>query len=227
MMQTKRPKREVIDMRVREFMTTNVITVSSKTSILDAQKYMSVHKVRRLPVVDRGKLVGIVSDRRIAEASPSAATTLSVWEMNNLMSKMTIGDIMSKPVFSISQNTTAESALALAQERGVGALPVLDEKERLVGIVTTNDFVYRIMNPLLGIGKPGIRLHIFNCGTTAQIKELLELIDKDGLRIEAIHVDDSLERDTRDLIIQVDTDEPSSLIKGIMDKGHSVEVRER
>lgn len=214
-------------MRVREFMTTNVITVSSKTSILEAQKYLSVHKVRRLPVVDKGKLVGIVSDRRIAAASPSAATSLSVWELNNLMSKMTVGEIMTKPVISITHDTTAESALALAQERGIGAFPVMDDKNRLIGIVTTNDFVYRIMNPLLGLGKPGVRLHIYDCGTTQQIRKVLQSIEKTNFEIEAIHVDESMERDTRDLIVQLNTEEPDGLMKDLTGQGYNVEIRER
>ncbi|MFO8101414.1 MAG: CBS domain-containing protein [Dehalococcoidia bacterium] len=214
-------------MRVREFMTTNVITVSSKTSILDAQKYMSMHRVRRLPVVDKGKLVGIVNDNRIAAASPSAATSLSVWELNNLLSKMTVGEIMAKPAISIPDDTTAESALSLAQEHGVGAFPVMDSKNRLVGIVTTNDFVYRIMNPLLGIGKPGVRLHIYDCGIPQKIAEVLGVINKQGLRIEAIHVDDSFERDTRDLIVQIDTEDPAKFMSDLADLGYRVEIRER
>ena len=90
-------------MRVREFMTTNLITVSSHTSITYARKFMIAHGIRRLPVVDRGKLVGMVSDRRVAEVSPSAATTLSVWEINYLLSKMTVGEIMTKDVVTVHQ----------------------------------------------------------------------------------------------------------------------------
>ncbi len=214
-------------MRVREFMTTNVITVSSKTSIFDAQKYLSVHKIRRLPVVDKGKLVGIVSDRRIAAASPSAATSLSVWELNNLMAKMTVGEIMTKPVMSISQDATAESALAQAQEHGVGAFPVMDNNNRLVGIVTTNDFVYRIMNPLLGIGKSGVRLHIYDCETTQKIEEVVGTLNKGNLQIEAIHLDDSIERESKDLIVQVDIEDPAKLISDLSNLGYKVEVRAR
>ena len=214
-------------MRVREFMTTNVITVSTKTSILDAQKYMSVHKVRRLPVVDKGKLIGIVTDRRIAAASPSSATTLSVWEQNNLLSKMTVGEIMNKPVLSINEDTTAESALALAQERGIGAFPIVDDRQRLVGIVTTNDFVYRIMNPLLGIGKSGVRIHILDCGSIPKIINVLKAVEKSNFEIEAIHIDDSIERETRDLIIQLNTEDASQLISELRNSGYQVSERER
>lgn len=214
-------------MRIREFMTTNVITVSSKTPVVDARKYMQVHKIRRLPVVDKGKIVGMVSDRRVAEASPSAATTLSVWEINHLLSKMTISEIMSKKVITCPPDTTAESALALAQQHGVGSLPVVDEKDRLIGIVTTNDFVYRIMNPLLGIGKPGIRIHVYDCGDTNKIEEVVRFISKANLDIMAVHLDDSIERDSQDLIVQVDTEDANSLIGDLTNRGFKVAIRER
>lgn len=214
-------------MRVREFMTTNLITVSSKTPVVEARKYMQVHKVRRLPVVDKGKIVGMVSDRRVAEASPSAATTLSVWEINHLLSKMTVSEIMHKKVLTCSTDTTAESALALAQQYGVGSLPIIDEKDRLVGIVTTNDFVYRIMNPLLGIGKPGTRIHVYDCGNTNQIEEVVRFVNKANFNIMAIHVDDSIERETRDLIVQVDTEDASVLMTDLTNRGYKVAIRER
>jgi len=213
-------------MRVSEFMTTNVITVSSKTSITEARRYMVTHGVRRLPVVDKGSLVGIVTERRIAEASPSSATTLSIWEINYLLGKMTVGEIMNKMVTTIRPDTTAESAIALAQELKIGALCVVDEGY-LVGIVTTNDFVYRILNPVLGIGKPGVRLHIYNCGEACQIEEVLRLIDKNNLKIETLHIDESCERDTRDLIVQVNVTNPGKLIADLTGLGYKVEIRQR
>ncbi|MCL0075905.1 CBS domain-containing protein [Dehalococcoidia bacterium] len=213
-------------MRVKELMTTNVITVSSNTSIADARKFMVTHNILRLPVVDKGKLVGIVSKRRIAEASPSPATSLSIWELNYLLAKMTVKEIMVKDVITISPDATVEAALALAQERKVGALVVVD-KGHLVGIVTTNDYVYRILNPLLGLGKPGVRLHVYDCGTTPKIEEIVRFINKHDLTIEALHVDDSPERGTRDLIVQVNADDPAKLIEDLTTRGYRVEIRER
>ncbi|MFA4837364.1 MAG: CBS domain-containing protein [Dehalococcoidia bacterium] len=213
-------------MRVREFMTTNVITVSSRTSIIDARKYMVTHGIRRLPVVDNGRLVGIVSFRKITEAAPSAATTLSVWEINHLLGKVTVGELMKRDPVTITPDTTAESALALAQERKVGALVVMDNGH-LVGIVTTNDFVYRIMNPILGLGKPGVRLHVYGGGQARKIEEIVKIINKNNLEIESIHVDDSAERNERDVIVQVNTKDPGKLIKDLSDAGYKIEIRER
>ena len=213
-------------MRVREFMSTNVITVSSHTSIVEARKFMVVHRVRRLPVVDKGKLVGMIGFRKISEATPSTATTLSVWEMNHLVAKMTVAELMRKNIITVTPDTTAESALAIAQENKVGALPVMDNGY-LVGIVTTNDFVYRIMNPMLGLGKPGVRIHIFDCGETRQIEEAISVINKNDLRIEAVHLDDSAERETRDLIVQLNTTDPAPVINNLTERGYTVEIRER
>lgn len=214
-------------MRVREFMTTDVITVNSRTSIVDARKLMVTHKVRRLPVIDSGRLVGIVSFRRISEAGPPiAAASMSVWEINHLLGKMTVRHYMHKNPMTVTPDTNAETALALAQEHKVGALPVVDDG-KLVGIVTTNDFVYRIMNPLLGLGRPGVRLHIFDCGETLKIQEAITAVAENNLSIVAIHVDESTERKKRDLIIQVDTKKPNSLIENLTNRGFKVEIRER
>ncbi len=165
-------------------------------------------------------------ERRIAETSPSPATSLSIWELNYLLAKMTVKEIMIRDVVTIAPDATAEAALALAQERRVGALVVVDEGH-LVGIVTTNDFIYRILNPLLGLGKPGVRLHIYDCGTTRKIEEVVRFINRHDLTIEALHVDDSQESGTRDLIVQVDTNDPAKLIEDLTTRGYKVEIRER
>ena len=83
-------------MKVRDIMTWNVVTVTSDTPIMEARKIMNAHKIRRLPVVDKGKLVGMVSLGRIDRSGPSPATSLSVWEINYLLAKMTVREIMSK-----------------------------------------------------------------------------------------------------------------------------------
>lgn len=85
----------------------------------------------------------------------------------------------------------------------------------------------RVLNPLLGLGKPGVRLHIYDCGTTPKIEEIVRFINKHDLTIEALHVDDSPERGTRDLIVQVNADDPAKLIEDLTTRGYRVEIRER
>ncbi|MCL0029861.1 hypothetical protein M1N19_02705 [Dehalococcoidia bacterium] len=85
----------------------------------------------------------------------------------------------------------------------------------------------RVLNPLLGLGKPGVRLHLYDCGTTPKIEEIVRFINKHDLTIEALHVDDSPERGTRDLIVQVNADDPAKLIEDLTTRGYRVEIRER
>src|SRR4030043_850109 len=163
-------------MRIRDIMSWNVVTVTSDPPIMEARKVMDAHKIRRMPVVYKGKLVGMISRDGINRASPSPATSLSVWEINYLLAKMTVKDIMSTKLVTVTPDTTVESAVALAQNKGVGALPVIEDGT-LVGIVTTDDFFYKILNPMLGIGQPGIRLLVRNCGTPKCIQEIMEIME--------------------------------------------------
>lgn len=214
-------------MYVREFMTRNVVTVSSDTTIVHAARLLYAHKIRRLPVVDGERLVGLIGDRMIAAVLPSAATTLSTREMADLLSRLTVGKFMNKHVITVTPETTAETALAVAQENGVGCLVVVDDEMRVVGIVTTKDFVTRILNPLLGKGKPGTRIHIYDCSSARRIAEVMTVIDRHNLEIVALHLDDSSESNAKDLIVQLNKYEADPVIRDLKDGGFSVEVRER
>src|SRR4030043_1356328 len=123
-------------MKVRDVMTWNVVTISSDMPIMEARKVMDAHGIRRLPVVDRGKLVGMVSKERITRTAPSPATSLSVWEINYLLAKMTVKEAMGKDPVTVDPDMSVEAAIALAQKRGVGALPGV-EKNNVVGIAAT------------------------------------------------------------------------------------------
>ena len=219
-------------MIIRDIMTWDVVTVSGDTPIMEARKIMNARNIRRMPVVDKGKLVGMISLDGITRASPSPATSLSVWEINYLVAKMTVKDIMSKTLVTVSPDTTVESAVALAQNKGVGALPVLDGGA-LVGIVTTDDFFYKILNPMLGIGKPGIRLLIHNCGTPKCIQQIMEIMDvmeivgKNKAKILAVHSMPTPEGEQPQLMLHLDNADPAKIIKVLADSGFKAEIRER
>jgi len=213
-------------MKVRDIMTWNVVTVTSDTPIMEARKIMNAHKIRRLPVVDKGKLVGMVSLGRIDRSGPSPATSLSVWEINYLLAKMTVREIMSKDLVTVSPDMTAEGAVALAQSKGVGALTVVED-HNLIGIVTTNDFFYKILNPVLGIGKPGTRLLIHNCGAPKCIQEVMEIVGKQGVKIIAVHNMPPLEGEEAALLLHIDATDASQILKDLKAKGYTVEIRER
>jgi acetoin utilization protein AcuB len=219
-------------MKIRDIMTWDVVTVSSDTPIMEARKIMNAHNVRRLPVVDKGKLIGMITRDGITRASPSPATSLSVWEINYLVAKMNVKDIMSKTMVTVTPDTTVESAVALAQNKGVGALPVLEDGA-LVGIVTTDDFFYKILNPMLGIGKPGIRLLIRDCGTPKCIQEIMEImgvmevVGKNKVKILAVHSMPTADDEQSELILHIDNADPDRIIKVLADRGYKAEIRER
>jgi CBS domain-containing protein len=134
----------VKDRHVKDWMTRKVITVDPRTALPDAHKLMRTNSIRRLPVVERGKLVGIVTRSDIREASPSEATTLSVWEMHYQLSKLTIGSIMTTDPYTVSPDTTIKDAAKLMYAHKIGGLPVLNEAGELQGIITESD-IFRIL----------------------------------------------------------------------------------
>jgi len=213
-------------MKVRDVMTWNVVTVTSDMPIMEARKIMDAHGVRRLPVVDRGKMVGMVSKERITRTAPSPATSLSVWEINYLLAKMTVKEIMSKDPVTVDPEMSVEAAIALAQKKGVGALPVL-ENNKLVGIATTNDFFYKILNPVLGIGKSGTRLVISKGGDIKGLQEILDAVKKAGAKIVSFHNMPPVEGKEQDVCLHLDKEDVKQLVKDLATKGYSTEIVER
>ncbi|MGZ3606134.1 MAG: CBS domain-containing protein, partial [Thermodesulfobacteriota bacterium] len=127
-------------MRIRDMMTKNPMTVDSETLVIDAQKIMKENNIRRLPVVDKGKLLGIITKHDLLEASPSPATSLSVHELNYLLSKMKVKEIMKKNPVTLAPDTPFEEALKIGQDKRIGSFPVV-ENGKLVGIATESDIV--------------------------------------------------------------------------------------
>jgi acetoin utilization protein AcuB len=115
-------------MRVRDIMSTNVVSVDEKNSIHDARKIMEAHNIRRLPVMKKDKLIGLVTERMLLQASPSPATALSIHELHYLLAKMTVKDIMVKKPYTISPDMPPEEAMQLGQEMGYGSFPVVEGK---------------------------------------------------------------------------------------------------
>ena len=163
-------------MRIRDFMSTNVVAVDEKTSIHDARKIMEAHKIRRLPVMKKDKLVGLVTKHMLLEASPSPATSLSIHELHYLLAKMTVKDIMVKNPYTISPDMPAEEALQLGQEMGYGAFPVMEDG-RLVGMVTESDIV-RLMTRVLGVREKAERIDIKASRDFGNMKRIMEILDR-------------------------------------------------
>jgi acetoin utilization protein AcuB len=213
-------------MNVGEIMTTNVVTVPSNTSIAEAKRIMAAHRIRRLPVVDKGKLVGIVTEHRLESVSPSKATSLSVWELTYLLDKTTVKEIMERDVITCSPDMSAEESLALAQGHKVGALVVVEDG-RVVGISSTNDFFYKIVNPILGIGQPGTRIEVAGGGNARALEEILSVVNKLGLELTTVHIEQLPEAETRDVCVHVSDGDVKKLVAELKAKGYKVGVRRR
>jgi acetoin utilization protein AcuB len=214
-------------MYVRDIMTTNVVTIPSSTSIADTKRIMEAHRIRRLPVVDKGELVGIVTDRRLESVSPSKATSLTVWELTYLLNKTTVKEIMEKNVVTVSPNTTVEESVALAQSHKVGAAVVVDDDGRVVGMVTTTDLFYKIINPILGLGQPGTRIVITGGGETKAIAEIISTVNKLGLEITTLHIEQLPEAKKKDVCVHINSEDVSQLLTALKGKGYRVSVRKR
>lgn len=145
-------------MYVRQFMTSQVFTVTPAESIADTLALMREKKIDRLPVLEKGKLVGFVTDGDLREVSPSPATTLSIFELNYLIAKTPIREIAMKKVVTCHPDTQIEDAALLMREHKIGGLPVLEEG-KLVGIITGYDILDAFLD-IMGSRSPGERVVI-------------------------------------------------------------------
>lgn len=132
------------DILIRDWMTTEVITIPPDTPITQAHQIMKKNHIRRLPVVDNETLKGIVTIGDVREASPSGATTLSIWELNYLWSQLAVKDVMSNRIMTITADEPMINAAKLMLENKVSGLPVVDGDNKVVGIITESD-VFRML----------------------------------------------------------------------------------
>jgi acetoin utilization protein AcuB len=144
-------------MLVSDWMTPAPLTVAKTTPVLEALRLLKERGFRRLPVVDGATLVGIVTDKDLKDAMPSKATTLSVWEMNYLLSKLTVGEVMAHPVKTCRASDTLEGAALVMQAGKIAGLPVLDKAGALIGMLTITD-VLGAFTQVLGLKEGGVRL---------------------------------------------------------------------
>ncbi|SDG78731.1 CBS domain-containing protein [Desulfosporosinus hippei] len=145
-------------MYVRQFMTAQVFTVGPDKSIADTMALMREKKISKLPVVEKGKLVGFVTDGDLREVSPSPATTLSIFELNYLIAKTPIREVAIKKVITCHPDTQIEDAALMMRDHKIGGLPVIEEG-KVVGIITGSDILDAFLD-IMGFRSPGQRVTI-------------------------------------------------------------------
>jgi acetoin utilization protein AcuB len=142
---------------VRERMSTQPVTITTNTPITEALRVMRQSQVRRLPVLDAGgKLVGIVSEKDLLYASPSPATSLSIYEMHYMLSRLLVSELMVTDVITVTPDVPVEEAARIMADHKIGGLPVMDG-DKLVGIITETD-VFTVLLEMLGAREKGLRL---------------------------------------------------------------------
>ena len=179
-------------MLVRDRMSSPVVSVTPEMPFQDALKLMHERRFRRLPVTDtKGKLVGIVAERDLLYASASPATSLSVWELNYLLSKLKIRKLMTKKVITTTPDTTIEDAALLMREKRIGGLPVVDDNHRPIGIITETD-IFKTFVEMFGGGQAGLRLSLEvprEKGVLAQLTRAIFELDGTIISIGSFNLD--------------------------------------
>ena len=170
---------------VKDWMSKAVITVDINDSMQEAMKLLKDHGIPMLPVIKRGKLVGIITDRDLKRASPSDSTTLEIHELLYLISRIAVNDIMTKDPITIPFDFTVEEAAEILMENKISGAPVVDREDRIVGTITKGD-LFRVLISLTGMGKRGIQFAFQLEDRSGSIKEVADVIRHYGGRMVSI-----------------------------------------
>lgn len=207
-------------MNVKNYMTSNVVTVSEDTKVLEALDLMKNHNFHRLPVVRNGKMIGLITEEIIQENSPSTATSLSIHEMNYLLTKTTVGDIMHKKVVTIQAEDLLEAAAASMLENEVGVLPVVEAGDKVIGIITDKD-LFRAFIDVMGYNNKGSRIVIDIVEDHSGILEdITNILAEDQVSINQIAV--YRQSEMTQVVIQMDSLKIEEITEILTIEGYTV-----
>ena len=185
-------------MIIRNVMTRNPYIISPESSVTEAKALMSKKNISKLPVVDKSnRLVGIITKNDLAKAGPSDATTLDMFEIGYLLSKLTVSKVMVKDVVTVSENEVVEEAARIMVNRQIGCIPVV-ENDVLVGIVTESD-LFHLFTDMFCAGKKGVRAALVLDDKPGQFLHITEEIARLNGNIVSL-VTQELEDKTKRLI---------------------------
>ena len=211
-------------MYVGRRMTRNVVTVAKDASVLHVRNLLREKDINQVPVVDGKKVIGVITDGDIRENSASPASTLSVHELNYLLSEMKAGDIMTRNPVTVSPETPVEEAAKVLNEKGIGCLPVVSNDE-LVGIITTCDML-NVLLEVMGVGTPSSRIELSIPSDMGEICNIAGIVKELGLSI--ISMVSTVNRNdpaTRLSVLRVNTDDIRELCKALRGAGYKVTTK--
>jgi len=172
-------------MLVKNWMSRNVVTIEDEDSMQHAMSLMKEHDIRMLPVMHRGRLVGVLSDTDLKRASASDATMLDMHELLYLISKIKVNEIMSKNPVTVPEDYTVEETAQVMMEHDISGVPVTDHQGEVVGVITRHD-VFKILINLSGLGKKGIQFAFLIDDRSGSIKDITDIIRRFEGRIASI-----------------------------------------
>lgn len=207
-------------MFIYEKMSKNVITVKPKYSVSKAFQILTESKHSQLPVVnENNKLVGLITEKLLAEVNPSKATSLSVYEITYLLNKTKVSDIMKTGIFKINQNNLVDDAALIMKENHIGSLPVIDDDNNLVGIVTRVD-IFKSLISILGLKIPGTRLSIKALDKGGNLGEIVQLITNHNINIK--NISNFTTYFGEEIIMKLDSFNTDNLVNDLKEKGYEI-----
>jgi acetoin utilization protein AcuB len=206
-------------MLVRDVMQSKLITIGPKTTLPQAMRLAAERRIRHLPVVDGGELVGIVSDRDLKQTMASPATSLEAHELNYLLNRLTVAEIMTRTVITIGPMCPVEEAARLMVQEKISALPVMDAAQ-LIGIVTETDLLELLVRAM-GAGSPSTRLDVLLEARPARLAEIVNAIEVTGAAISSI-VTLTGRTGLREAVVRVATINPAPAVAALEARGFAV-----
>ncbi len=203
-------------MYVKDKMTANPYTISPKSSISDAFSIMKDHGFHQIPVVKNGKLVGMLTEQDLQNVTPSKATSLSVYEINYLLTKLEVSQAMSTELVTIEADALLEKAAVLMRSHDVHALPVMDGK-KLVGIITQSD-IFDAFIDMMGARNAGARIEVIVPNKPGVGVEVMKVIGETGANI--LHMALHNGPDEGELNFKLDIEDADDIIKKLNAMGY-------
>lgn len=198
------------NMFVKDFMTKDTIVVPPTASLPDTAELMKKHSLKRLPVTEKDRLIGLVTEKDVAKALPSSATSLSKHEINYLADKIKVADVMTKNVITTTADTTIEEAVMLMRHHDVGCLPVV-ENGKLQGIITESN-VFTALTEQMGLNRAGLRVTVEVVDRIGLIADITTLIKELNLTVISLSTFPASHRNAT-IILRIATDDAQPVIK--------------
>lgn len=209
-------------MLAKDYMTKTVVTIHPEDYLVDVRKSMQDLGVRHLPVLDGGKLVGIISLNTIRDAAPSKATDLSIHEIHYLLSKMKIREVMKKDVVTCGPDDHVEDIAKIMQSKRIGAIPVVD-KGQLVGILT-NDDMFRILMKMLGMDTPGRRITLeMERARGEKLVDIIQAVKGRGKFIKSFLSMESPHPGRQTVILNLDDSDMGEVVEALAGLGFDIQ----